>query len=123
MKPLTASALSGLFERFDHGKGAELRHITPLGPTTIELTLSLQDKNRGYDWVDLALEISGVTDAKLLDDNRFGFLDTDDGLSVIITPGQVGFGIGAFETLTALTAAALYLVGSSIKYEERPFSV
>jgi len=123
VKPLsTASAASQLLERIVNGEGAMLRSLTLNGPTTATLTLSVQDKHRGYDWIDISFEISGMNDAKLVDDKQLDFLDTDEGITVVFENGQWGLAVGRYGGLEALKSAPLYVIGSSLKYEEAPFS-
>jgi hypothetical protein len=123
VKPLpTAAAASTLCERILNGEGAMLRALSVGGPASASLTLSVQDKQRGYDWIDVTFEINGLNDAKLVDDNQLDFIDTDEGITVLFEEGLWGLGVGRYDTLGALKSAPLYLVGTSLKYEEAPFS-
>lgn len=123
VKPLASSAAAAsLCERILNGEGAILRSLTLEGPTSASLSLSVQDKQRGYDWIDITFEISGLSDAKLVDDNQLEFIDTDEGITLLFENGSWGFGIGSYGSLGALKSAPLYLVGTSAKYEEAPFS-
>ena len=111
-----------LTERILNAEGAMLRSLQLNGPTTAALTLCVQDKQRGFDWIDIVFEISGMHDARLVDDNKLEMIDTDEGLTVVFGSGSVGLGVGSYRSLEALKSAPLYLVGTSIKYEEAPFS-
>ncbi|UFS62519.1 hypothetical protein LOH54_12850 [Sulfurimonas sp. HSL-3221] len=123
MKPLsTASAASQLLERIVNGEGAMLRSLALNGPTTATLTLSVQDKHRGYDWIDISFEMSGMNDARLVDDKQLDFIDTDEGITVVLEDGQWGLAVGRYAGLGALKSAPLYVIGASLKYEEAPFS-
>lgn len=123
MKPLSgASAALTLSDRILHGEGAILRSISLGGPTSATLSLSVQDKQRGFDWIDVSFEMSGMSDAKLVDDNQLGFLDTEEGLTVLFEDGTWGLAVGRYESLQALRSAPLYLIGTSLKYAEAPFS-
>ncbi|WP_345988447.1 hypothetical protein WCX18_12825 [Sulfurimonas sp. HSL1-2] len=123
MKPLsTPSAAATLLERIIDGEGAMLRSLALNGPTTATLTLSVQDKHRGYDWIDIVFEISGMNDAKLVDDKQLGFIDTDEGITVVFENGQWGLAVGRYGGMEALKSAPLYVIGTSLKYEEAPFS-
>ncbi|MHC3993241.1 hypothetical protein ACXWTF_00270 [Thiomicrolovo sp. ZZH C-3] len=123
MKPLsTASAALQLLERIVNGEGAMLRSLALNGPTTATLTLSVQDKHRGYDWIDISFEISGMNDARLVDDKQLGFIDTDEGITVVFEDGLWGLAVGRYGGLEALKSAPLYVIGTSCKYEEAPFS-
>jgi hypothetical protein len=123
MKPLNgAAAASALRERILSGEGAMLRSLRLHGPSTASLTLSVQDKQRGFDWIDLTFEMHGISDARLIDDEKLDFLDTDDGITVLFEEGLWGLGVGRYSGLKALRDAPLYLIGTSLKYEEAPFS-
>ncbi|WP_345970165.1 hypothetical protein WCX72_12950 [Sulfurimonas sp. HSL1-6] len=123
MKPLsTASAASQLLERIVNGEGAMLRSLALNGPTTATLTLSVQDKHRGYDWIDISFEMSGMNDARLVDDKQLDFIDTDEGITVVFEDGQWGLAVGRYAGLEALKSAPLYVIGASLKYAEAPFS-
>lgn len=123
MKPLTtAASAAALCERILNGEGAMLRSLTVNGPTSASLTLSVQDKQRGFDWIDLTFEMSGMNDARLVGDTQLDFIDTDEGITVLFEEGLWGIGIGRYGSLEALKSAPLYLVGASLKYEEAPFS-
>lgn len=123
MKPLTGeAAASSLLERILNGEDAMLRSLVLNGPTTAVLTLSVQDKQRGFDWIDIAFEISGMQDAKLVNDNQLDFIDTEDGITIVFEEGEWGLGIGRFGSLEALKSAPLYLIGTTLKYSEAPFS-
>ncbi len=123
MKPLTGSAAaSTLLARTLNGEGAMLRSLNMQGPTTALLTLCVQDKHRGFDWINITFEVSGIQDAKLVNDNQLDFIDTEDGITLLFEEGVWGLGIGRYQTTEALKSAPLYLIGTSLKYEEAPFS-
>ncbi len=122
MKPLSSASASTLLERIDFAKDGELRSVTMNSPTTFSLRLSVQDGSRGYDWIDIIFEVSGVSDARLLEDTQLKMVDMSDGVSIVIENGAAALGIGSYETLENITNAPLYLCGSAVKYEEAPFS-
>jgi len=123
VKPLsTLSEASALSERILGGEGAILRSLTVNGPASASLALSVQDKRRGYDWIDITFEMNGMTDARLVDDAKLEWIDTDEGITVLFEAGLWGVGIGRYHGLEALRGAPLYLVGTSLKYGEAPFS-
>ena len=68
VKPLTPSGADTLLERILHGEGAMLRSLVPLSPTAARLRMSVQDANRGFDWIDIVFEMQGIADARFLDD-------------------------------------------------------
>lgn len=120
VKPLNTSSLSLLLERIEYARHGEVRSITPFSPTSIEIRFSVQDKARGYDWIDVAFRIDGVTDAKLVGDNLFPSLDMSEGITAEITPHTAALAIGRYEGRAE--EAPLYIAGSSMGYEELPFS-
>lgn len=123
MKPLSnAAAASALCNRILGGEGGIIRAVRITDPSAASLTLSVQDKQRGFDWIDLTFEMRGMIDAKVLDDKQLDFLDTEDGITIVFEDGVWGFGIGRYGGLQALKSAPLYLIGTSLKYEESPFS-
>ena len=123
MKPLSsASAASALSERILHGEGAMLRTLRLGGPTSATLRISVQDKQRGFDWIDITFEMNGISDARLVDDDKLGFIDTEDGITIVFEDGAWGLSAGRYKNLQALKSAPLYFIGTSLKYEEAPFS-
>ena len=122
MKPLSAGAVAALLERIQNGEGAMLRSVHVADPQTIALRLSVQDKQRGFDWIDMVFELHGIRDAVLVDETKLERLDTADGITVCYENGEWGVGIGRYRSLESLRSAPLFLVGSSLKYEEAPFS-
>ena len=122
MKPLTTSTAPALLERIEYAKDGELRSIIMKDPTTFVVTFSVQDKNRGFDWINIAFEISGMHDARLIDDSKFNFVNMSDGVSVLFEGSDCGFIFGNYSSLASANDSVMYLIGKSIKYEELPFS-
>lgn len=122
MKPLNPNAAKQLLERIENARDAELRSVTVIDPTTMQLRLSTQDRNRGFDWIDIVFEISGISDAQLVDDAKLPYVDTTEGLSLIFDSEMVGLGVGDYTSLEALPASTLFFIGRSIKYAEADFS-
>ncbi len=122
MKPLNKQSATKLLERIDNATRGELRSISVLGPTTMQLRVSIQDKNRGFDWIDIIFEINGVTNAQLLDDSKLAYVDMADGLSIIVDTDGSGIGVGSYSSLDALQDSTLFITGSDIKYAEADFS-
>jgi len=122
MKPLLSNKIKELLTRIDNAKESELHSLTMNSPANFTLELSVQDKNRGNDWIDIAFEIDGINDARLIEDSKLPLVDMSEGISIIIEAGKCGIAVGGYGSLEALKDATLYLMGSSIKYEERPFS-
>lgn len=120
VKPLNASALKNLLERIEYAREGEIRSITPHSATSITIRLSVQDKARGYDWIDVAFRIDGIHDARLLSDAVLNALDISEGITAEITADSAALAIGAYPG--RIHEAPLYLLGTSIGYEELPFS-
>jgi hypothetical protein len=92
-----------------------------MSPTAFKIEFSVQDANRGYDWINLAFEVSGVSDANLVDDTKLGFLDMSEGISIVFEDNSVGLCNAECESLCNVRESQLYLIGTTIKYEELPF--
>ncbi|MFZ3052462.1 MAG: hypothetical protein WA099_03565 [Sulfuricurvum sp.] len=120
MTPLAANSIKKLMERIDHAIDGEIRSITPLSPTSIEIRFSVQDIARGYDWIDVAFRIEGVRDAKLASDNILKSLDMSEGITVEIGANECALALGSYSGRAH--EAPLYIIGTSLGYEELPFS-
>ncbi len=120
MKPLTNA--NTILNRIDHAIHGVIRSVTMQGPTVMTIMLSVQDKGREFDWINIAFEVSGIIDARLVDDSKLSFLDMSEGISVIVDGHQSGIGIGNSSSIDNLKDLPLYLLGDSIKYEELNFS-
>ena len=120
IKPLSASTLKNLLERIDNAAGGEIRSLTPLSPTSVEIRFSVQDIARGYDWIDVLFRIEGVNDAKLVSDNVLRSLDMSEGITVEINDKSCALAIGSYTGRA--NEAPCYILGTSIGYEELPFS-
>ena len=120
MKPLTNA--STLLDRIDHAIDGMIRSVTIQSPSVITITLSVQDKGREYDWINIAFEVSGIMDVQLVDESKLSFLDISEGISIIMDGHQAGIGIGRSSNINNLKDLPLYLLGDSIKYEELNFS-
>jgi len=120
VKPLNAQALTALLVRIDHAKHGEIRSINPLSPTSIEIRFSVQDIARGYDWIDIAFRMEGVTDAKLVSDNILKSLDMSEGITLEVSTNSCALALGSYSGRA--NEAPLYIIGRSMGYEELPFS-
>jgi len=122
MKPLTASMIETFYQRFDRAINGELRSVNILNPLTIILRLSVQDEAREFDWIDLELEISGITDARLIEDKQLSFVDMSEGLSIVFEESEVIVCVGGYTDFEATRHAPLFIKGSALKYQENTFS-
>lgn len=120
IKPLNDSSLAQLLVRIENGRYGEIRSVTTLSPTSIEIRLSVQDTARGYDWIDLAFVINGVSDAKLVSDSVLGLLDMREGVCGEIESGRCGLAVDEYSG--RLNESSLYVIGMSMGYKELPFS-
>ncbi len=122
MKPLLATKTDELLKRIDNAIGGEIRSVVMNSPINFTIELSVQDANRGHDWINIAFEVDGVSDAQLIEDEKLPLVDMSDGISLIFEGGSCALGIGSYRSLEAMKSALLFLKGSSIKYEERLFN-
>jgi hypothetical protein len=112
--------LKNLLDRIDFARQGEIHSLTPLSPTSIEIRFSVQDIARGYDWIDVMFRIEGVNDAKLVSDNVLRALDMSEGVTVELTPNSAALAIGSYAG--RVNEAPFYIIGTSLGYEELPFS-
>jgi len=121
MTPLLPNKIPELLTRIDQASGGELFSVTMNAPQNFTIELSVQDKNRGYDWINIAFEVDGIIDAHLIDDTKLSLVDMSEGISICHEDGLYALGIGQYNSIDALKSATLYLIGNALKYEERPF--
>ncbi len=119
MKPLSKNDYKAFLERFDDVKGGEIVSLEMITPESFKVTLTAQDKNRSYDWVNLSLEFSSVNDAKLLDDRALKAVDMQEGITLGYTDEGIEVGFGSQEYLSS----PLRLRAEVLKYEESPFAL
>ncbi|MDP3300775.1 MAG: hypothetical protein Q8S36_02280 [Sulfuricurvum sp.] len=120
VKPLSTQSLYALCERIDCARNGEIHSLSPLTPTSIEIRFSVQDKARGFDWIDVAFVIDGVSDAKLVSDNILQMLSMDEGITVEMDNTKAALAIGDYKG--RIEDAPLYIMGATIAYEEFPYS-
>lgn len=119
MKPLTN--LETFLQRFNNFKDGEFRSIEVISPTTMKITLAGQDEGRAYDWVSVQLEFSGISDARLLEDTKLPLLDMNEGISLFTENSTIYFGLGDCSSSSSVKNASIFLVSSTVKYEEGTF--
>jgi hypothetical protein len=121
VKPILAKDLPNFNSRFGGFVDAEIRCVEVMSPTVIQVVIACQDSARGFDWLTLNLEFSGITDARLLEKSKLSLVDMSDGISVIHEEKSFAFGIGDYHSLSGIKNATSYIISSSIKYEEGLF--
>lgn len=88
-------------------------------PASFKIALTAQDKNRAFDWVNLNIEMSGVMDAKLLDDKALKAVDMQEGINIHFNSEGIEIGFGSPEYLSS----PLRVYTQTLKYEETDFSI
>ena len=121
MKPLSLQDLPKLVERFSSFRDAEIRSFETVSPTQIKIILAVQDSARAYDWITVALEFSGVVDARLLDDNSLELVDMSDGANILKDEHLFAFGIGECYNISTIKSSICFIIAKSLKYEEGSF--
>ncbi len=122
MKPLLSNKTTELLTRIDKAIDGELYAVTMNSPLNFTVELSVQDKNRGHDWINIAFEVDGISDARLIEDEKLSLVDMSEGISIVFEGATCALGVGSYNSVESIKSAALYLIGSSLKYEERPFT-
>jgi hypothetical protein len=112
--------LKNLLDRINAAREGQIHSLTTRSPTSIEICFSVQDVARGYDWIDVLFRVEGVNDAKLVSDNVLRGLDMSEGITVELTPSSAALAIGNYSG--RCDEAPFYIIGTSIGYEELPFS-
>lgn len=121
VKPLNAFSLQALLERIDFARGGEIRSLILHSVASIEIRFSVQDSARDYDWIDTAFRIDGVNDAKLLGDTILKTFDMSEGITAeVVNDGTCALALGNYNG--RVSEAPFYIIGTSLGYEELPFS-
>jgi hypothetical protein len=118
LKPLIK--IKEFLDRFDNFRDGEFRSIEVITPVTMLVTLAGQDKSREFDWVSVRLEFNGVSDARLLEENKLSLLDMSDGIS-ILDDKKLAFGIGECYNISNIKNSSCFIEALNIKYEEGLF--
>ena len=122
MKPLHVSQIESFNKRFNWLIDSELRRVDISSPTTIVIVFSVQDENRAFDWINLELEVSGVSDAHLVDENKIPFIDMSDGVNILYEDNNVIISVGKYNTFESANNASLFIKGDTLKYQENTFN-
>jgi hypothetical protein len=121
MKPLLANNFKTFLQRFDNFKDAQIRSLEVISASNITLTLETQDSARAYDWITLTLAFEGVSNAKLIEESKFSFIDMSEGISFLHENNSIAFCIGSCHNLNAAQNAAVFVISKSLKYQEGQF--
>jgi len=121
MRPLPQHQLHQFSERFDKFINAELESIQILSPTEINITMKLQDRARAFDWIELTLAFSGVSDAHIPQENHLSFVDTSSGASLFFSERMFAFGTTECYNIAGVKTSSLYIIAKDLKYEENQF--
>ncbi len=119
VKPLTLQSLNHLMDRIDDARDGQIRSLRSLSPTTIEIAFSVQDVARDYDWIEIVFQVNGVTDAKLVSDAVLPTLDMSEGITLELEATCCALAIGNYRGRAH--EAPLYILGTTLGYDERPF--
>jgi len=119
IKPLSVSTLTPLLTRIDDARDGQICSLRLLSSSTLQIVFSVQDVARGYDWIEIVFQVNGVTDAKLVSDAVLSSLDMSEGITVELGSHYCALGIGAYRG--RVHEAPLYILGTSLGYQERPF--
>ena len=106
-------------ERFDNLIGGELLSVDILSPASIQVVLTVQDKNRDFDWVNLTILAESIVDAKLVEDSALKAIDMQNGVNIVFESNSFKIGFGSSEYLSS----ALHIDAQSIRYEESTFAI
>jgi hypothetical protein len=121
MKPLLTKEMNSFLERLGNFVDAEFRDIEIISPTTIKITLAGQDSARGFDWITVEFEFSGVNDARLIENSKLPHVDMSDGVNILCEDGLFTFGIGKETTISSLKNSICQITSSTLKYQEGQF--
>lgn len=121
MKPLLARELPTFLQRFGNFVDGELRHVEIVSPTVIKITIAGQDSARGFDWLTIELELSGVSDARLIDNSKLLHVDMSGGINIVFEENTFAFGIGNNHNISGIKNAITFIISSSVKYKEGSF--
>lgn len=117
IKPLAKKDIDNFLKRFDRFIDSTIKEISLKSPTLLSVTLEAQDSLRGFDWITITLEFSGVSDALIPKDEKLPFIDMSEGITLTTEQNEYLFAIGKYNTLT-ITDSICYIKSSTLKYAE-----
>jgi len=118
MKPLAYASLEDFLYRFEHFQNSELTAIDVITPTSIKIALSVQDRQRAFDWIGMNFLFEEVVEANLIDEKTLRLVDMDEGMSIIFENGLFYFMLGSYKTANGTKDALCYIIAKSLKYQE-----
>ncbi len=118
MKPLLVNTLEDFLYRFENFQNSQLDEIEITSPTSINVSISVQDRQRAFDWIGLNVLFEEVVEANLIDNEKLKHVDMEDGLSIIHENGLFYFMIGDYKTANGTKDALCYVISKSLKYQE-----
>lgn len=118
MKPLLVSTLEDFLYRFENFQNSQLDEIEITSPTSINVSISVQDRQRAFDWIGLNVLFEEVVEANLIDNEKLKHVNMEDGLSIIHENGLFYFMIGDYKTANGTKDALCYVISKSLKYQE-----
>jgi len=121
LQPLPKNSLESFLKRFDYFRDSEFRSIEVVSSSVIKITLAVQDSARGFDWITVTFEFSGVSDAKIIEDAKLPHVDLDEGITLLYQDDMYAFMIGAYYKLSDTQSSICYIKSSSLKYQEGSF--
>ena len=121
MRPLLTKDLPNFLERFEYFTDGEFRCIDVISPSVIKVTLAGQDSARGFDWITVELEFSGVSDAALIESSKLPFIDMSSGINITFNDNKFAFAVDKCYNISNITNSICYIVSSSIKCKEGAF--
>jgi len=110
MKPL--KDYNAFLQRFDNFINAEFRGIDIISPSTMRMSLATQDTSREFDWVTIHLELTGVSDASLINNTQLTHVNMSEGISITNKDDDI---------ILKVNSSTLFVRCVNIKYEEGEF--
>ena len=121
MKPLEKNQVQEYLQRFDNFKDGELRNIEVVSPYVIRVTLAGQDKAREFNWITVTFEFVVVNGARLIDNSKLEYVDMSEGINIVSHENIFAFGLGDCYNIASAERSQLYILCTSLKYEEGAF--
>ena len=112
MRPLLVKEIDTFLNRFGNFIDGELRELKIISPTVINLTIAGQDEARGFDWITVAFEFAGVSDASLVDSQQLSHVDMSGGATIKYKDNKFTISVNN---------ATFKIVSENIKYQEGQF--